>query len=139
MSEQKPMIVNEDTVRFFVNEGVYKITQAFIYESNKGENRQLITKLISGVLDSFKEAGVLYDYKVVCDHTNNTPQVINNNELRVAVAYKLSEAKEYMMVDFIATRTDVTFAELAEDATNYNKDSYFNNRFKVVEPYSEVS
>ena len=45
------------------------------------------------------------------DETNNTPEVIDRNELKVAVLLKPVRTAEYILVDFIATRTDANFDE----------------------------
>jgi hypothetical protein len=54
----------------------------------------------------------LYDYLIVCDERNNTPEVIDNNELRADIFIKPVRAAEFILVQFTATRTDASFQEL---------------------------
>jgi phage tail sheath protein FI len=54
----------------------------------------------------------LYDYLIVCDERNNTPEVIDNNELVVDIYLKPVRTAEFILVNFYATRTDTNFQEL---------------------------
>ena len=54
----------------------------------------------------------IYDYRVVCDETNNTPEVIDSNQFKGAVYIKPARSTNFIGLDFIATRTGVQFAEI---------------------------
>ena len=55
---------------------------------------------------------VLYDYLVICDERNNTPEVIDANELVVDIYLKPVRAAEFILVNFYATRTGQDFSEI---------------------------
>jgi len=52
------------------------------------------------------------DFKVVCDETNNTGDVIDRNEFRADIYIKPARSINYITLNFIATRTGVQFSEL---------------------------
>jgi phage tail sheath protein FI len=54
----------------------------------------------------------VYDFRVICDTTNNTADVIDNNELILDVIIKPSRVIENITIRFVATRTDANFEEL---------------------------
>ena len=91
---------------------VYQVSRYFVYEPNNIFTRRRLVDTITPVFQSIKAQGGLYDYKIICDDTNNTGQVIDNNELRVAILLKPVRTAEFIIVDFIATRTDANFSEL---------------------------
>ena len=55
----------------------------------------------------------LYGFHVVCDKTNNTPDVIDNNEFRADIFLKPAKSINYVTLTFVATRTGVAFEEVA--------------------------
>ena len=52
------------------------------------------------------------DFLVVCDTSNNTPQVIDSNEFRADVYVKPARSINFITLTFIATRTGVAFDEV---------------------------
>ena len=51
-------------------------------------------------------------FKVVCDETNNTPQVIDSNQFKAAIFVKPSRVINFIELTFIATPTGVEFSEV---------------------------
>ena len=54
----------------------------------------------------------VYDFLVVCDETNNTPDVIDNNEFRADIYLKPTKSINFVTLTFIITRTGVQFSEV---------------------------
>jgi phage tail sheath protein FI len=90
---------------------VYQVSRYYVMEPNNEFTRRSLVAAIEPQFASVKAAGGLYDYRIVCDETNNTAQVIDNNELKVAILLKPVRTAEFILVDFIATRTDANFDE----------------------------
>lgn len=93
-----------------------KSTQAllkyFVFEPNTFSTQQRLVGSLTPLFDKAKIGQGLYDYTIVCDNRNNTPSVIDNNELRVAIYIQPVRAAEFILCDFIATQTGVDFNEL---------------------------
>jgi phage tail sheath protein FI len=64
------------------------------------------------VFDNARNTEGIYDYLIVCDERNNTPDVIDNNELKVDIYIKPVRTAEFILVSFYATRTSQNFQEL---------------------------
>jgi hypothetical protein len=52
------------------------------------------------------------DFKVVCDSSNNTGQVIDTNNFIGDIYIKPARSINFIQLNFIATRTDVSFSEI---------------------------
>jgi hypothetical protein len=52
------------------------------------------------------------DYLVVCDETNNTPDVIDRNEFVADLYLKPARSINYITITFVATKTGVSFQEV---------------------------
>lgn len=84
----------------------------FVFEPNTEFTRTRLKNTISPIFDLAKNTEGLYDYLIVCDERNNTPDVIDRNELAVDIYIKPVKAAEFILVNFIATRTGQDFQEL---------------------------
>ena len=52
------------------------------------------------------------DFRVVCDETNNTAAVIDNNQFIASVFIKPARSINYVSLNFVAVRTGVDFDEV---------------------------
>jgi hypothetical protein len=93
-------VATRDTVKFFV------------FEPNTLFTRTQIINTLSPIFDNAKNTEGLYDYLIVCDERNNTPDVIDNNELKIDIYIKPVRTAEFILVSFYATRTGQDFNEL---------------------------
>lgn len=84
----------------------------FVFEPNTEFTRTRLKSTIVPILELAKNTQGLYDYLIVCDERNNTPDVIDRNELAVDIYIKPVKAAEFILVNFIATRTGQDFQEL---------------------------
>jgi len=62
-------------------------------------------------LATIKAGRGLVDFLVICDESNNTPDVISRNELRVDIYVKPNYAAEFIILNFINVGTR-SFAEV---------------------------
>jgi hypothetical protein len=84
----------------------------FVFEPNTFATRNRLKGSLIPIFDQAKLNDGLYDYLLICDETNNTPDVIDNNELKISIYIQPVRAAEFILADFIATRTGVNFSEL---------------------------
>lgn len=70
-------------------------TEASLFEINDATTQEHVHKTISYHLDRFVDNRRISDYAVVCDETNNTPKIIDKNELHFDVALQLTRGSEY--------------------------------------------
>jgi hypothetical protein len=75
-----------------------KVARPFIFEPNDTITRTQVKAAFEAVLNDLVAKRGLYDYLVVCDTTNNTPDRIDRNELWVDIAVKPVKAIEFIYV-----------------------------------------
>jgi phage tail sheath protein FI len=84
----------------------------FLFENNTLFTRTRVINTLVPFFERVKASDGLYDYLIVCDERNNTPEVIDSNELVVDIYLKPVRTAEFILVNFYATRTDTNFEEL---------------------------
>jgi len=89
-----------------------KVSRFFVFEQNTEFTRTRIVNTLTPIFERAKNNEGLYDYLIVCDERNNTPAVIDANELVVDIYIKPTRTAEFILVNFYATRTDANFEEL---------------------------
>jgi len=89
-----------------------KVSRFFVFEQNTEFTRQRIINVLTPLFERAKNNEGLFDYLIVCDERNNTPEVIDRNELVVDIYLKPTRTAEFILVNFIATRTDANFEEI---------------------------
>lgn len=91
---------------------VSRTIRYFVFEPNNDVTRTRIISTIAPVFNYAKNTEGLYDYLIVCDDRNNTPDNIDNGEIVVDIYIKPVKTAEFILVNFIATRTGQNFSEL---------------------------
>lgn len=89
-----------------------KAAQFFVFEPNTTFTRTRLVNVLTPIFERAKNNEGLYDYLIVCDERNNTPEVIDNNQLVVDIYIKPVKASEFILINFFATRTDASFQEI---------------------------
>ena len=104
--------VNVRTLFLDLERYVYNMSKTFKYTVNNQYTRQQYVQTLATKFNDYKARGGVYDYKIVCDNTNNTPQTIDQNELRASIYIKPARLIEFILVDFICTKTGTNFEEI---------------------------
>ena len=83
-----------------------------LFEFNDAFTRAQFKSLIEPFLRDVQGRRGIYDFRVVCDETNNTPNVIDSNEFRADIYIKPAKSINFITLTFVATRTGISFEEL---------------------------
>jgi phage tail sheath protein FI len=83
-----------------------------LFEMNDAFTRSSFRMETSQYLSGIKALGGIYDFRVVCDTTNNTPAVIDRNEFVASFYIKPARSINYITLNFVATATGADFDEL---------------------------
>ena len=111
----KPSAFNRINVRrlFIVLEKAIATAAKFqLFEFNDAFTRSQFVALVEPFLRDVQGRRGIYDFRVVCDETNNTPQVVDSNEFRAEVYVKPAKSINFITLTFVATRTGISFEEL---------------------------
>lgn len=114
-SQTKPSAFDRVNVRRLflrLERAAYQVLRYFVDEPNNVVTRARVVDILDPIFRSIKSQGGIYDYKIVCDDSNNTSTVIENNELRVAIGIKAVRTAEFILVDFVNTKLDANFDEV---------------------------
>ena len=83
-----------------------------MFEFNDEFTRAQFKNLVEPFLRDVQGRRGIYDFKVVCDETNNTPEVVDRNEFIGDIYIKPAKSINYIQLNFIAVRTGVEFSEV---------------------------
>lgn len=83
----------------------------FVYEGNTPYTRQRFVDTIRPVLEEAVSGDGVREYAIKCDDELNTPEVIENNELRCKIGIKPVKVADFIVIDFIITRQSANVAE----------------------------
>ena len=96
-----------------IEQSLEKAAEAQLFELNDELTRANFRNIVEPYLRDVQAKRGLYGFLVVCDTTNNTPDVIDNNEFRADIFLKPAKSINYVTLTFVATRTGVSFEEVA--------------------------
>lgn len=111
----KPSAFDRINVRrlFIVLEKAIATAAKFqLFEFNDAFTRAQFRNLVEPFLRDVQGRRGITDFKVVCDETNNTGQVIDRNEFVADIFVKPARAINFIQLNFIATRTGISFEEV---------------------------
>jgi hypothetical protein len=80
-----------------------------VFENNTTETRQRFLNIVSPYLETVKSRQGLFAYRVVMDETNNTPDVIDRNQMYGQIYIQPAKAAEFIVLDFNILPTGATF------------------------------
>ena len=80
-----------------------------VFENNTTETRQRFLNIVSPYLETVKSRQGLFAYRVVMDETNNTPDVIDRNQMYGQIFIQPAKAAEFIVLDFNILPTGATF------------------------------
>lgn len=89
-----------------------RVMKYYVFEPNTVFTRTSVVNTLTPLFEQAKRNEGVYDYLIVCDERNNGPDVIDRNEMVVDIYLKPVRAAEFILVNFIATRTSQDFVEL---------------------------
>jgi len=84
-----------------------------LFELNDEFTRAQFRNLVEPFLRDVQGRRGITDFAVICDDTNNTPQVIDTNRFVADIFVQPARSINFITLNFIATRTGVEFSEIA--------------------------
>jgi len=112
----KPSAFDRINVRrlFIVLEkAISNASKSLLFEFNDEFTRAQFRNLIEPYLRDVLGRRGIYDFKVICDETNNTSQVIDSNRFVGDIYIKPARSINFIQLNFVAVRSGVEFSEIA--------------------------
>jgi len=113
--QTKPSAFDRINVRrlFIVLEkAIATASQFSLFEFNDEFTRAQFVALVTPFLRDIQGRRGIYDFRVVCDTTNNTSQVIDSNQFVGDIYVKPARSINFIQLNFVAVRTGVDFTEV---------------------------
>ena len=113
--QSKPSAFDRINVRrlFIVLEKAIATASKFqLFEFNDPFTRGQFRNLVEPFLRDVQGRRGITDFRVVCDETNNTTQVIDSNQFVADIYIKPARAINFIQLNFVATRSGVSFEEV---------------------------
>jgi hypothetical protein len=86
--------------------------KSMLFEFNDVFTRSSFVNMVTPFLREVQGRRGITDFKVVCDGSNNTGQIIDTNQFVGDIYIKPARSINYIQLNFIAARTDVSFSEI---------------------------
>ena len=84
-------------------------TRYLVFENNTTETRQRFLNIVNPYLERVKGRQGLYAFRVVMDETNNTPDVIDRNQMYGQIYLQPAKSAEFIVLDFNILPTGASF------------------------------
>lgn len=104
---KKDSAFDQNTCRrtfLYMEKKIKQLMRYYIFEPNTSYTRLQIYNDIYPFMEKIKNSGGIYSYTLVCDTTNNTPEIINNGDLVVSVAAAPTRTAENIILEFTANK-----------------------------------
>ena len=111
----RPSVFDRINVRrlFIVLETtIARAARSTMFEFNDQFTRAQFVNLVEPFLRDVQGRRGITDFRVVCDATNNTPEVIDNNQFVGDLYIKPARSVNFIQLNFVAVRTGVSFEEI---------------------------
>jgi phage tail sheath protein FI len=101
--------VNVRRLLISLKEYISNISQFLVFEQNTISTRNQFLSQVNPYLESVQQRQGLYAFKVVMDDSNNTPDVIDRNQLVGQIYLQPTKTAEFIILDFNVLPTGATF------------------------------
>jgi len=91
---------------------IARAAKSVLFEFNDEFTRAEFVNLVEPFLREVKGRRGITDFRVVCDETNNTPEIIDRNEFIATIFIKPARSINFITLNFVAVRTGVDFEEV---------------------------
>ena len=111
----RPSVFDRINVRrlFVVLEkSIARAARSTLFEFNDQFTRAQFVNLVEPYLRDVQGRRGITDFRVVCDTTNNTPEVIDSNRFVGDIYIKPARSVNFIQLNFVAVRTGVSFEEI---------------------------
>jgi len=105
--------INVRRLLIFLERWAQTVSSKYLYEPNTSDVRASYKADLETEFARAYTFGGLYAYRIVCDESNNSPEVIDRNELRVAIMVQPTKTIEFILANFIITKTGVNLEEIS--------------------------
>jgi hypothetical protein len=104
--------INVRRLFIYLEDAIAAAAKDQLFEFNDEITRTNFVNIIEPFLRDVQSKRGIFDYVVICDETNNTAAIIDNNEFVADIYIKPTRSINFIGLTFVATRTGVSFEEV---------------------------
>ena len=104
--------INVRRLFIVLEKSIAKAARSTLFEFNDEFTRAAFVNLVEPFLREIKGRRGIYDYRVICDTTNNTSEVIDSNQFIGDIYIKPARSINFIQLNFVAVGTGVAFDEI---------------------------
>ena len=104
--------INVRRLFLYLEKATKKTLRYFLFEPNTLYTRTRVVDTLTPIFERAKATDGVYEYLLICNDKNNTPSVIDQNEMVVSIYVKPVRTAEFILANFYATKTGVNFNEI---------------------------
>ena len=104
--------INVRRLFIVLEKAIARASRFSLFEFNDEFTRASFVALVEPFLRDVQGRRGIFDFKVVCDDSNNTPEIIDRNEFVGDIYIKPARSINFIQLNFVAVRTGVAFEEI---------------------------
>jgi len=104
--------INVRRLFIVLEKAISAAARSSLFEFNDEFTRAQFVALVEPFLRDVQGRRGIYDFRVVCDESNNTPGVIDRNEFVGDIYIKPARSVNFIQLNFVAVRSGVAFDEI---------------------------
>lgn len=95
-----------------IERSIERAARAQLFEFNDAITRSNFINIVEPYLRDVRAKRGIIEFLVVCDETNNTPDIIDSNQFKADIFVKPARSINFIGLTFVATRSGVEFSEV---------------------------
>jgi phage tail sheath protein FI len=104
--------INVRRLFIILEKAIANASNVMLFEFNDEFTRAQFKNLVEPFLRDVQGRRGIYDFRVVCDETNNTSEVIDSNRFVGDIYIKPAKSINFIQLNFVAVRSGVEFDEI---------------------------
>ena len=102
-----------------IEKSISEAARNFLFEFNDEFTRSEFVAVVEPLLREVQARRGITDFFVQCDERNNTPEVIDRNEMVATMFIKPARSINFITLNFVATRTGADFEEIIQSGIQF--------------------
>jgi len=104
--------INVRRLFIILEKSIAKAAKYFLFDINDQYTRAQFVSMVEPFLRNIQGRRGIFAFQVICDETNNTPDVIDRNEFVGSIRVKPARSINFIRLNFTAVGTGVSFEEV---------------------------
>ena len=97
--------INVSRLFLYLKKTIGAAARSLLFELNDARTRASFVNAVSGVMENIRARRGVYDYRIVCDETNNTPNLVDSNQFIADVFIKPAKSINFIKITFTNKNT----------------------------------